>query len=760
MIRFLGVCVLLAVGCVTAVAILAQYLPGWGDSKGPTTRVKPELKDPVREDQDDHRGGGIPDRDSRATRSNSDDRPVTVRMQTGLPGGRDQPLIVHEARLVPTERQDVPSERDGKILCVATHLKKDEVVPRDKLIEFEFRVVATPVERGEIVKEEELVSVPGASKRYRLARETDEFKPGDTVVVPIKVKLRKLEQNDWVEAGDLVAVVNPALQIEDLLAKHTKVDAAEAERKATEAQKIEYERRVAYMKGPVGRAISKDEINATVASFEKAKFEEIAKMSQIKQAQRELAAAMTTLKMHQIRATISGKVKQFLRQPGEAVKTLEPVLHIQNPRLLRVEGQVELQDALVLRRRLEDARRYREEANRLRKTNEAKAQYWEQAADLLLRVEVEASRAEPPRAALRGHLQEVTCVAVSRGGPLVRIVSGSEDETVRIWERVPGGQSWQQKHRLDHYAVVRAVACSPPRSKVNRLLTGTATGRGRLFDLDRLEKSEKLLKNRHAGAILCATFNPDGSRCATGGEDRSVVIWDAETGEERIRITGAHKAAVTSVQFTPDGRRLVTAGRDKRLVVWALDGDKATLVDQFDRRSGEVAQLGVSPDGEQVLFDEGRELRILSLKNGGIEGTLKNAANAVNFSTMALYSPDGKIILTNGGAPGRLQLWRAPAPGVRPAELRRLIWTKGPATCGAFAPDGSFAVTGTADNQVLVWDLPIKAEAEAPLTAQLSYVEEFLDSSLGRVSVRADLKAPDWVLPGGTATMVIPPRRN
>src|SRR5262249_8003706 len=145
---------------------------------------------------------------------------------------------------------------------------------------------------------------------------------------------------------------------------------------------------------------------------------------------------------------------------------------------------------------------------------------------------------------------------------------------------------------------------------------------------------------------------------------------------ERIRITGAHKAPVTSVQFL-GGQRLVTAGGDRRLVVWTLDGDKASVTVELDRRSGEVDQLGVSPDGQHMLFDEGAGVPALTVsERPKIVGTLKTATGAANFSTMALYSPDGKIILTNGAAPGRLQLWRAPAPGVRQAELRRLVWTK------------------------------------------------------------------------------------
>jgi WD40 repeat protein len=166
----------------------------------------------------------------------------------------------------------------------------------------------------------------------------------------------------------------------------------------------------------------------------------------------------------------------------------------------------------------------------------------------------------------------------------------------------------------------------------------------------------------------------------------------------------------------------------------------------------------VDPKGERVLFDEGRELRVLGLATRRIEGTIQNPVGAVNFSTMAVFSPDGKTVLTNGAAAGRLQLWRAPGEEVRAAELRQYLWNSAPVTCGAFAPGGAFAVTGTQDHQVLVWELPGRAEADNVVTGQLTYVEEFMDTSLKRVPVRAEIhNAPRWVIPGANATLVIPP---
>ena len=75
---------------------------------------------------------------------------------------------------------------------------------------------------------------------------------------------------------------------------------------------------------------------------------------------------------------------------------------------------------------------------------EAEAKELRAQADDLVAVEIEASRPQPPLAVLRGHLQEVTCVAVSRG-PNSRIISGSDEGIVRIWERVPGEERWEER---------------------------------------------------------------------------------------------------------------------------------------------------------------------------------------------------------------------------------------------------------------------------------------------------------------------------
>jgi WD40 repeat protein len=42
----------------------------------------------------------------------------------------------------------------------------------------------------------------------------------------------------------------------------------------------------------------------------------------------------------------------------------------------------------------------------------------------------------------------------------------------------------------------------------------------------------------HSLKVLAAVFHPDGTRIASGGHDRSILLWDTVTGEELVRLPG------------------------------------------------------------------------------------------------------------------------------------------------------------------------------------------------------------------------------
>jgi WD40 repeat protein len=179
----------------------------------------------------------------------------------------------------------------------------------------------------------------------------------------------------------------------------------------------------------------------------------------------------------------------------------------------------------------------------------------------------------------------------------------------------------------------------------------------------------------------------------------------------------------------------------------------------FEYRSGDIPQLGVSPDGKRILLDQDNGLHVLALAGRASEGCLPQASGGSHFSILALFSPFNDLVLTGGAFEGRLQLWRLPGETSPAYEVRQLVPPdRSPATCAAFAPDGSFVVTASRRRQLLVWPLPDAKEIGHEFPTVITLVEHAVESSSRQVRIWAELANPEGrLVPGTTVTMTVSP---
>ena len=66
------------------------------------------------------------------------------------------------------------------------------------------------------------------------------------------------------------------------------------------------------------------------------------------------------------------------------------------------------------------------------------------------------------------------------------------------------------------------------------------------------------------------TITADGRRVVSASEDKTLKVWDLETGREERTLQG-HQNSVCAVAITPDGRRVASGSYDKTLKVWDLE---------------------------------------------------------------------------------------------------------------------------------------------------------------------------------------------
>src|SRR5262249_44014012 len=71
----------------------------------------------------------------------------------------------------------------------------------------------------------------------------------------------------------------------------------------------------------------------------------------------------------------------------------------------------------------------------------------------------------------------------------------------------------------------------------------------------------------HDEAVLFAAISRDGRRVVTASADKTARIWDLATGKE-IAVLNGHETVVGLADFSPDGTRVVTASDDKTARIW------------------------------------------------------------------------------------------------------------------------------------------------------------------------------------------------
>ena len=672
-----------------------------------------------------------------------------------LEAGLNPGVIIRDCRLACVNKEDVPTQRDGTLVIAGVEINPgfDGKPPLsfDAMVEWEDIYIAADGAKG----------VP-----MRPLRTGEDFDPEKTdfTIQRSRRYFNRLNQADKVSKNQVVAMMDPKLAIAQMNIRSAKLLRAIADRDVAikTAGEADLRLRSAERLKQSG-SISDEEYRTAKLGVDRYYSEFKSKKEQVNESKTDLLAARTELNMHEVRTAMAGTVRTINKQPGEASKSGETILDIQDLERLRVEGFVEVQNAANL-----------------------------QVGN---RVEIEPTRPISPALVLSGHLLDLTTVAISRfpnSKPVESrsiLASSSEDKTIRLWEvnqTRQGIRSAWVGRQLDVRRFtdpIRSLALSPILSVGGVegfwLVGGDSTGYLHFLwviaDPKIGVKVEKVADiPAHKNAILSLAFSADGRLLATVGQDSAIGLWqiDRQPSEPILRIfkKEAHKGEISHVAFggSRDPQsvlRLITAcnDKDRSMGVWEVGGTPTipTLDLKFDliRRGGEVAQPGISSDGTMVLIDQGNDIKMVSLADRQPRGIIKNLAGGLNFTTMALFSPDSEMILTNCAEENRVQLWRSPTKGGRAAELRQLVWAgDGVATCGSFDPQRKFVVTGSADHQLLLWELPDSGEVNTILTGRIELISPFIDSSTPQRLFRARLDEinPGYLLPGGTATIVRP----
>ena len=110
-------------------------------------------------------------------------------------------------------------------------------------------------------------------------------------------------------------------------------------------------------------------------------------------------------------------------------------------------------------------------------------------------------------------------------------------------------------------------------------------------------------------------YSPDGRRIISGSSDKTIRIWDTETGAAVGKPLEGHSEGVYSVTYSPDGRRIISGSRDKMIRIWDAETG-AAVGTPLEGHSEAVLSVAYSPNGRHIISGSGdKTIRIWDAKS-------------------------------------------------------------------------------------------------------------------------------------------------
>src|SRR5713101_1684610 len=163
-------------------------------------------------------------------------------------------------------------------------------------------------------------------------------------------------------------------------------------------------------------------------------------------------------------------------------------------------------------------------------------------------------------------------------------------------------------------------------------------------------KPDRILRAGHKGSVQALSFSPDRKWLASGGDDKTIIVWNLSSGREEFRLAG-HKDTITSLLFNSEGTRLASEDISGVVRMWNLQTRKMLFTIHPKRLHRYGQSLTYSADGKQLLISlekpagDGTEAAI-----GFYDAETGKALHVIstkwNFLTAIVSTSDGRLVVS------------------------------------------------------------------------------------------------------------------
>ncbi|HAV77027.1 MAG TPA: hypothetical protein DCX53_06710 [Anaerolineae bacterium] len=204
----------------------------------------------------------------------------------------------------------------------------------------------------------------------------------------------------------------------------------------------------------------------------------------------------------------------------------------------------------------------------------------------------------------------------------------------------------------------------------------------------------------HNTWVLSADYSPDGSQLASIDYEGTVIVWDAATGDELLRMAGTSEpndfVSTKRVAYSPDGKLLIACDRNQ---VKIYNPESGSLLKTLTGHEAYITSIAISTNGKHIASGglDGSAI-IWDVSTGDPIWQLDAHTDAIEELT---FSPDGKLLVTTGDD-AALRVWEM----ITGDLLQEYTDFRGVVVGVTFSPDGM--QLAFADDSLHVWQFDLE----------------------------------------------------
>jgi WD40 repeat protein len=297
------------------------------------------------------------------------------------------------------------------------------------------------------------------------------------------------------------------------------------------------------------------------------------------------------------------------------------------------------------------------------------------------------------------NLPTQTLLANASAQPQKSVLTAAVASPDGRWVATANTQGWVEIHQV---ASAESVAQSETANQtvnqtaamtlVQRIQNWRSTGNVKM--LSTVMSATQMPQRQPMGepvAIRQLTFSQDGRLVMGVADDRTVRIWNTESGQQ-VQVL-QEQTSVMQARFSAEGQSVVTVSANQVAKVWTVSS--GATVQEFKQG---VSTANFSPDSRRlVMGSRDGTMRAVDLQTGKLQFEQKRHRGVV---TDVQFSGDGRL-LVSAGVDGNAFLWDA-RTGAEQSQLR-MGEEAVPIQQAFFSPDGQYLATLTEDGKIHLW---------------------------------------------------------